>query len=307
MHDQADQLRKLVRQAVAIHGDLAPGAPIIALSGAAAAVGVTTAACGLARELARLGKQVIIVDANVGQHAGAKELYDMFQLPLRQGEGRGEGKHPYTLANILDGTRRAIEVLIPCENGVKLIAGVPHSAPASLDANAYSRLVTELADLSRQADVVLVDAGHGMTPWINRLWQLARQVFLLATPDNDAVLGAYAAVKLSQHDRLDARLRLVVNNAASDQQAADAAARFGKTCRRFLGLVTQRHTALPADAPREAAPPEDDSPYRRALRLLAADLAGDCRAHAYRIPAPPRPQPANRIAAPAPLRPARPS
>jgi MinD-like ATPase involved in chromosome partitioning or flagellar assembly len=268
MHDQADQLRKLVREAVAVRGDLAPGAPIIAVSGGAPGVGATTLACGLARELARLGKQVVLIDANLTDPAVA----DAFNV-----------KSSGTLADILAGRRCAFELLAAAAAGIHIIAGAPASA-APFDDKSLDRLLAELTALGQQADVILIDAGAEMNPWTDRLWQAAAQVLLVTTPTDDALLAAYAAVKLSRHDLLDARLRLVVNRSAEGAQAANAAARFGATCRRFLSLVSQRHAALPATSPQQLQSADGDDPLSRALRLLAADIACDSRATAFRLP-----------------------
>ena len=268
MHDQADQLRKLVRDSVAVRGDLAPGAPIIAVSGACPGVGATTLACGLARELSRLGKQVALVDANLARPAVA----DAFNIIPTA-----------TIADILAGTRCAVEVVASASRGVCIIPGAPPAA-AAFDRASVDRLLSELTALSRQADVILIDAGAEMTPWADRLWQAAAQVLLVTTPDDDALLAAYAAVKLSRHDLLAARLRLVVNRGASEDQSTRAAARFGATCRRFLSLVTQRHVALPATTPQLLQSPDGDDPFSRAVRLLAADVVCDYRTSAFRLP-----------------------
>jgi flagellar biosynthesis protein FlhG len=268
MHDQADQLRKLVREAVAVRGDLAPGAPTIAITGGAPGVGATTLACGLARELARLGKQVVLIDANLMRPAVA----DALNL-----------KPTGTLADILAGTRCAVELLIPAAAGIHIIAGAP-SVAAQVDGQSIDRLLFEFAAVSQQADVILIDAGAEMTPWTDRIWQAASQVLLVTTPSDAALLAAYAAVKLSRHDLLAARLRLVVNRSASDAQAASAAARFGGACRRFLSLVSQRHAALPATSPQQLESPGGADPFSRAVRLLAADIACDSRVTAFRLP-----------------------
>ena len=268
MHDQADQLRKLVREAVTLRGELAPGAPLIAITGGAPGVGATTLACGLARELARLGKHVVLVDANLTRPAVA----DTFNV-----------KPAGTLADILAGRRCAAELLTPAAAGIHVIAGAPAYA-AHVDDQSLDRLLGELAALGQQADVILIDAGAEMTPWTDRLWQAASHVLLVTTPTDEALLAAYAAVKLSRHDLLAARLRLVVNRSASEAQGAAAAARFGATCRRFLSLVSQRHAALPAISPQQLQSPDGDNPLSRAVRLLAADVACDSRASAFRLP-----------------------
>ena len=74
MPDQAAQLRKLVRVAAQADPSLAPGGPIVAVSGGRGEMGATTVACQLARELARLGKQVVVIDANLLRPAVAQHF-----------------------------------------------------------------------------------------------------------------------------------------------------------------------------------------------------------------------------------------
>jgi flagellar biosynthesis protein FlhG len=256
MHDQADQLRMLVREAVARHGELAPGAPIIAVSGAAPGLGATTLACRLARELTRLGKHIVLIDADLAEPSVA----DKFNT-------RPSG----TLADVLTGARRAVEVLAPADDGVRVVAGACETAP--LDAAALDRLAGEVAALARQADAILIDAGSGMNPWIDRLWQLAQQVLLVAQPESQALMGAYAAVKLAQHDRLAGKLRLAVARCDDLADAERVHAAFAAACARFLDCAM---SIGPVALPRfEGA--SDDEAYRRAVRLLAADLACDFR------------------------------
>ena len=268
MHDQADQLRKLVRDVVDVRGDLAPGAPVIALTGAQPGVGVTTAACGLARELAQLGKQVVLIDANLAAPAVAT----YFQV-----------KPHGTLADVLAGTRRAVEILAPCEENIRFLAGAPHTDATHLNAQAHARLQSELAALCRQSDAVLIDAGHGMNPWIDRLWQVSQHVLLVTTPTPHALLDAYAAVKLAEYDRLDGKLQLVVTRCDVGADAARLHAGLAATCERFLGQGIKPPAVLPT-IPADATPPDDDQSFRRSVRLLAADLACDFRALAARIP-----------------------
>ena len=303
MHDQADQLRKLVRASVQADATLAPGCPVVAISGAQPAVGVTTIACGLARELARLGKQVLLIDANLNNpritpHLKQTQTTSSADSPAQTGPGpRG------TLSDVLTGKRRAVEVLTPtAEEGVTLLAGAPpacrgsavagglapHRTPPPLNREALDRFAAETAALSRQVDVVLIDAGAGMNAWIDRLWQLAHQVLLVSTSSPQSLLDAYTAVKLAQFQLHDGKIRLLTNGAADQDEAAPLAARFEETCQRFLFITPKPAMSLPTytDRPANSRSPQrqhgrDDFP--RAVRLLAADLAGDFRVAALRL------------------------
>lgn len=279
MHDQADQLRKLVRQAVAIDGSLAAGCPVIVVSGARPGTGVTTTACRLAHELANLGKQVVLIDANLTTPNAAKLLTtDRASAPTSPDQAWSGSA---SITEVLAGTRRAVEVLVSAADGVQLLPGHASAEPPPLDREAVARFLGEIGAITHQCDVVLIDAGSGMNSWIDRLWQFARQVLLVTTPDSTAVLEGYAAVKLAQFHRLDGKLRLLVNRCPNDAEAAPLAKRFDETCRRFLAIATRPPASLP---PYSDEPTASDEQFLRASRLLAADLACDFRASALRLP-----------------------
>jgi len=301
MHDQADQLRKLVRATVQVDATIAPGGPIIALSGGRAGVGVTTIACQLARELARLGKQVVLIDANLQRPNVTKLFNSTIQAPAPSGpdQVRQDEANPLwrtcsepcgTLMDVLAGARRAVEVLsATADDGVRLLAGCSAASLPPLDRQALDHLIRETTALSRQVDVVLIDAGHGMNAWIDRLWQLARQVLLVSTPESAALLDSYAAVKLSQFHRLEGKLRLLLNRAIDESEALPLAERFEETCQRFLFITPKDPATLPAFSRRELAAGKGptaagpDEPFQRGVRLLAADLACEFRVAALRL------------------------
>ncbi|MCH7752662.1 MAG: hypothetical protein IH898_10975 [Planctomycetes bacterium] len=222
MPDQADQLRQLVRQAVEARPTLGPGAPIVVLSGGRSGVGTTTLAIQLARELTRLGKRTVLVDANLAKPQLAARL----EVPTHG-----------CLADVLDGSRSVGEVLQLVDEGVSLLASRPTiDAPPHLNRAAIARLLMGLRSLGSQADVVLVDAGHGMSPWAERWWRAAQQVFLIATPQEAAVKDSYLAVKLAPWGDADGKVQLVVNQCDDRLSAEQITKRFSITCRRFLGL-----------------------------------------------------------------------
>jgi MinD-like ATPase involved in chromosome partitioning or flagellar assembly len=277
MHDQADQLRKLVRATIQVDPSLAPGGPVIALSGGQPEAGVTTAACGLARHLTRLGKQVILIDANLNNPAATRTLH------ARNRPDRARSGPSGTLHDVLSGNRRANEVLASTgDEHLRLLPGCPPDAPPPLDRQALERFAAELGALARASDVILLDCGHGMNAWIDALWQIAGEVLLVTTPTPQCVLDSYAAVKLSQHHRLAGKLRLLINRTIDESEVPPLAARFDATCQRFLTMTPKPAVSLPATSAKSKRPPSDE-PFQRALRLLAADLACDLRVSAIRL------------------------
>jgi MinD-like ATPase involved in chromosome partitioning or flagellar assembly len=179
---------------------------------------------------------------------------------------------------VLAGRRRAIEALTPAADNIHILAGAAEPADALRGADGWERLATELLEVTRRCEVTLIDAGAGMTPWVDRLWQLATQVLLATTPSAPAAIDAYAALKLSHHQRIATKLQLVVTQCDDAADAARIHAGLAATCERFLGCELKPPAVLPLQA---AA---DDAAFGRSLRLLAADIACEGRAITSRLP-----------------------
>ena len=269
MPDQADSLRQLVRKTVQAHPALEPGVPIWVLSGGKPGVGTSTVSLQLARELASLGKRAVLVDANPSQP----------DLTSRLAKTRGG-----SLSDVLAGKRSVVEVLTPLGKRVRFLPGRwdPH-APPELHRLAMKRFMDQIRSLHSHADVVLLDAGDGMSPWVQWLWKAAQQILLVTTAEPAAITESYATIKLAPWGDVDGKMRLVVNR-AEDKRAADQVGNnFAATCRQFLGLKVGPHAIVSHDkdlaedqtAYRPAASSHlgrGDRPFTQSVRLLAADL-----------------------------------
>ena len=254
MSDQADQLRKLVRETVEARPSLAPGLPIVVFSGGDEGVGTTSLALDASKELVQLGKSVLLVEANLHRPA----LAERYSVTSR-----------LCLAEVLNGKVSVKEAIWPTPEGIQLLAAQPNSASsAELNRAAFGRFLSELRGLHAQADVVLVDAGSGMTPWMQSWWRAAHQSFLITTTDEESIKGAYASIKLASWGDVDGKLKLVINRSDNEDSALRIADRFVSTCRRFLGVNVGQATPL-ADAENFAVA------YSRSTRLLATDIVSE--------------------------------
>jgi len=103
-----------------------------------------------------------------------------------------------------------------------------------------------LKSLRGAFDVMVIDAGAGLSRTARRIWLRAQLALLVTTSDDAAVMDAYAATKLHVVGARDAtceNVRVLVNQAESDRAAADAHRRLTNCCQRFL---RQSVAALPA-------------------------------------------------------------
>ncbi|MCH2115171.1 MAG: adenylyl-sulfate kinase [Pirellulales bacterium] len=267
MFDQADPLRNLVRTTVQAHPALRPGVPLVVLTGGPSVVGTSTVALQLTRELAQLGKRAVLVDADLVQTKLTRQL----------GVARSG-----CLADVLAGNRSAVEVLAPVCDQVCLLPGRwDPSAPPELHRLALQRFFSEVRNLHSRADVVVLDAGEGMSPWVQQMWQAAQQILMITSTDSKEVTETYAMIKLAPRDDVDGKLRLVVTGAEDRAGAERVGVNFAATCRQFLGVkigphVTLARSTAPDSANASTRRVSDDRAFTQSVRSLAADLMSHC-------------------------------
>lgn len=183
-----------------------PATRIFAVGGGKGGVGKTFIACNLGAMMARSGKRVILVDADLG---GANlHTYLGLEFPTR------------TLNDLL--TRRVdrIEDVIVSTSlpNLSLISGAQSVLGAANPRYEYKmRLAKKLRDLD--ADVVILDLGSGTSFNTLDIFLLSDEGIFVVVPEPTSLENAYAFIKASFFRRLrrataDARLKTLVDRVA---------------------------------------------------------------------------------------------
>jgi flagellar biosynthesis protein FlhG len=221
-HDQADELRELVRQRAALGQSRDVVAPLLVVCGGKGGVGTTTIAANLAIALARQGRRAVFVDADL-DHGG-----NVLGFPTAQ---RG------SVVDVLAGRRSVHEVLERGPSGVQVLPGAWASSETSeWPPAAQDRFIAQLENLAPHAEAVVVDAGSSRGSLVRRMCQSAAAVLVVTTPDSAAVMECYAAIKVILGSQTQVPLHTLLNLAVDTAAALDAQARVAEACRKFLGL-----------------------------------------------------------------------
>jgi flagellar biosynthesis protein FlhG len=232
MHDQADELRQLVRQRTGSGAPIGPTAPLIVVSGGKGGVGTTTVAANLAVALARQGRRAVFVDADL-DHGGNNQL--------------GQYLDRGSVVDVLTGRRNVHEVLQRGPSGIQVLSGAWASGELTdVAAPAQARFIEGLKRLAPHAEVVVLDAGSSRGQFARRLWQAASTVLVVTTTDDASILQCYAAIKVLSDGESSAATQTLVNLASDVDSATDSHARIGEACQRFLGLRTSSAGSMPA-------------------------------------------------------------
>lgn len=250
LHDQAQRLRQLARQATAKHrpgagidptADAAavsrPCTRVLAVTSGKGGVGKTSVSLNLAIALGQRGLSVGLIDADLG----------LANLDLMLGV-----LPEYDLTSIISGQKKAREVLVDGPAGIKLLAGGSGAADlANLTEYQLRRVLDILADLDGMFDVYIIDTGAGIGRQVMTFVAAADEVLVVTTPDPTAVADAYGLIKVlrnSTKGAWNAVVRVVVTMAETESESFAVFRRLDQVTRRFLGLSLHYLGCLEKDA-----------------------------------------------------------
>src|SRR5437763_11936484 len=174
LFDQAASLRTMMGQRAS--------ANVIAVTSGKGGVGKSNVAVNLAIKFASAGKNVVLLDADLGL-ANADVLCNI-DLPCN-------------LSHVIARKKELHEVLVRAPGGFALIGGASGLARmADLTDTDRQRLVDALAELEEQADVILIDTGAGISPNVLAFPRAADHVLGVTTPEPTAIADADAGVQV---------------------------------------------------------------------------------------------------------------
>ncbi len=241
--DQAEALRELVaedhaRGPIAQTISLAPAPPraiTIAVTSGKGGVGKTSVSVNLAVQLAKMGRRVILMDADLGT-ANADVICNL--------------NAPRNLSHVVAGRCSLHEALVDAPGGFKLIAGASGlSQMAALGEFERARLMDQMRYLEDEADLILIDTGAGVGPNVLGFLVAVDQILVVTTPEPTAITDAYAVIKTASRQADDLDMRLLVNQVRDEREARAVYDRVGGVCRRFLD-VTPRYAGHVLSDPR---------------------------------------------------------
>jgi flagellar biosynthesis protein FlhG len=197
-------------------------ARVLAIASGKGGVGKTNIAVNLAISLARRGRRVVLVDADLGT-ANVDVVMNV--------------RSQFNLSHLLRRERTIDEIAVPVEPGLRLIVGASGLASvADLSPLDRQTLIEELGRLESDADIILLDCGAGISQNVLAFTQSSDELLIVTTPEPTALTDAYALVKVLSRAPWTPPIRLIVNLAKSVREGRLAADRIASVAARFLGV-----------------------------------------------------------------------
>ena len=221
--DQAEQLRILKA------GSQQPKAlaRVITVTSGKGGVGKSNTSINLAIQFKKMGKRVIILDADFG----LANIEIMFGTVPK-----------HNLCDLVYQGKSITDIITWGPMGVGFISGGSGIAGMSnLSRDYLNYIIQNLVQLDSIADIIIVDTGAGISDAVLEFLVASSEILLVTTPEPTSITDSYSLVKaLYRHPRFDPnaiKVKLVANRV---QKEAEGKVLFNK-----LNAVIERYLKVP--------------------------------------------------------------
>ncbi len=224
--DQAAGLRTLVRSSPPdLGGDpLMKWPKVISVASGKGGVGKTNVVANLGLAFTQLGKEVLILDADLG----LANIDVLLGLTSR-----------FTIEHLLNRERRFSEILIKGPGGMSIIpasSGVLELVDLSQSQKLF--LLTEFDQYADRVDVLLIDTGAGISSNVLYFNMAAQESIIIVTPEPTSITDAYALIKILSARHLKKNFMILINQVSGAQEAKEVFEKINRVVDRFLGSLS---------------------------------------------------------------------
>ncbi len=206
---------------------------VYAITSGKGGVGKTAVVANTAVAMAKAGKKVLILDADLG----LANIDVVFGLAPR-----------FNLNHFFAGSQDLSSILVEGPHGIKILpAGSGVQNFTRLDSNQKLKLLDGLDQMHNDFDFVLIDTEAGISENVTYFNTAAQEILVVTTPDPTAITDAYALMKLLSTQYHEKRFNLVVNQVQNDSEALDVYRKLTMVSNRYLDISIDFLGSIPAE------------------------------------------------------------
>lgn len=239
--DQASNLRKMLasesgkmcrlkKNQEALPSPDAGGPAVLSITSGKGGVGKTNVAGNLAIACQRLGKRVLIFDADLG----LANIDIIFGLNPK-----------YTIEDVISGEKELSQIIFEGPEGIAVIpASSGVQALAHLSEGHKINLLNEFDGLNKMFDILLIDTGAGISSNVLYFNLAAQERVIVVTPEPTSITDAYALMKVMFNQYGTKSFYLLMNMVKDEEEAKRVYRHLSDVVGRFMGSVSMNYAGF---------------------------------------------------------------
>ncbi|SFB66880.1 MinD/ParA family protein [Butyrivibrio sp. YAB3001] len=232
--DQAQQLRNIIKNS---SKPQRPLARIITVTSGKGGVGKSNVAINLAIQFRKMGKRVIILDADFG----LANIEIMFGTVPK-----------HNLCDLIYQGKNIKDIITWGPEGVGFISGGSGiSGMYNLSREYLVYIIVNLAELDAIADIIIIDTCAGISSAVTEFLVASGEVILVTTPEPTSITDSYSLLKaLNQSPRFsieDTIVKTVSNRVTSEEEGQQLFNKLNTVVSRYLKIPLTYMGSIPQD------------------------------------------------------------
>lgn len=231
--DQAEQLRNVIKMNPAPR----PLSRVITVTSGKGGVGKSNTSINLACQFKKMGKRVIILDADFG----LANIEIMFGTVPK-----------HNLCDLIYQGKNITDIITWGPMDIGFISGGSGIAGLSnLSRDYLNYIIQNLAKLDAIADIIIIDTGAGISDAVLDFLVASGEILVVATPEPTSITDSYSLLKaLNRHPRFfreDSKIMVIANKVAGAAEGEVMYNKLETVVNRYLKLPVSYLGAIPQD------------------------------------------------------------
>lgn len=232
--DQAEKLRNVVKSRNQNHK---PNARVITITSGKGGVGKSNIAVNLAIQMRKLGKRVLIFDADFGL-ANVEVMFGA--IPQ------------YNLSDLMYRGKGIQDIITEGPLGIGFISGgAGITGMNNLSKEQIIYFVRCLGELDELADVILIDTGAGISDSVLEFVMASPEVLLVTTPEPSSLTDSYSLLKTLYRNpnfvKSDTTINVISNKVTSVAEGQNVYDKLNSVVEKFLEGKVEYMGMIPQD------------------------------------------------------------
>ncbi len=205
----------------------------LAVASGKGGVGKTNVVVNLAVAASKLGKKVIILDADLG----LSNVDVLLQLAPR-----------YNIQHVLSGEKSLADIMADGPHGIKILpasSGVQELT--SLDEFQRLKIMEEFDAYTGNFDLLIIDTAAGISDNVAFFCVAAQETVIVTSPEPTALTDAYALIKVLFTRYQEREFSIMVNSVKSPEEAFEVFKRLVMVTGKFLNVSLNYLGYIPFD------------------------------------------------------------